>query len=87
MTPICLLVVVVVKQCLKVPWDGKKKSHHVHQLGDLESKAYFDGVVSVLDGPDPALVSLEEVPEESVLHLRQGHELALVWNKHTEHSF
>lgn len=62
------------------------RSYHVNQLGDLQSEAYFDGVVGVLDGPDPALVSLEEVPEESVLHLRQGHKLALGWSRHMEDS-
>lgn len=62
-------------------------SHHINQLGDLESKAHFNGVIGVLDGPDPALVSLEKVPEESVLHLRQGHKVALGWSKQAENSF
>lgn len=52
-------------------------THHIHQLGDLKSEAYFDGVIGPLDWPDPALVALEKVSEQSILHLRQGHELAL----------
>lgn len=62
-------------------------SYHINQLGYLESEAYFNGVVGVLDRPDPALVSLEKVPEKSILHLRQGHKLTLGWSKHVEHSF
>jgi len=52
-------------------------SHHINQLRDLESEADPDRVVDVLDGPDPALVALEKVPQEGVLHLRQGHKLTL----------
>lgn len=33
--------------------------HHIHQLGDLESKANSNSVVGTLDWPDPALVALE----------------------------
>lgn len=55
-------------------------SHHVNQLRDLESKAHFNGVVGPLDGPHPALVPLEKVLEQGVLHLRQGHKLILSWN-------
>lgn len=60
-------------------------SHHINQLGDLESKANFNGVVGVLDRPDPALVPLEKVPQQGVLHLRQGDKLTLTCNKQKEH--
>lgn len=59
--------------------------HHINQLGDLESKADFNGVVGVLDRPDPALVPLEKAPEQGVLHLRQGDKLTLTWNEQREH--
>lgn len=67
--------------------EALNSSYHINQLGYLESEAYFNGVVGVLDGPDPPLVSLEKVPEESIFHLRQGHKLALSWSKHVENSF
>lgn len=42
--------------------EALNSSYHINQLGYLESEAYFNGVVGVLDRPDPALVSLEKVP-------------------------
>lgn len=75
-----------VKICIKTTTVNEKLSffsracvfsHHINQLGDLQSKTHFNGVISPLDGSDPALVALEEVSEEGVLHLRQGHKLAL----------
>lgn len=67
------------KKCLVMSFscEALNSSYHINQLGYLESEAYFDGVVGVLDRPDPALVSLEKVPEESILHLCQRHKLAL----------
>lgn len=58
--------------------------HHVDQLRDLESKSHFNSVVSALDWPDPALVALEKVLQQCVLHLRQGHKLTWSWNKEEE---
>ena len=55
-------------------------SYHINQLGDLQSEAYSNRAVGVLDGPDPALVALEKVPQQKVLHLCQGHKLTLTWN-------
>lgn len=55
-------------------------SHHINQLGDLQSETYFNGVIGALDWSDPALVALEEVSEEGILHLRQWHKLALSWD-------
>lgn len=51
--------------------------YHINQLGDLESKAYFNSVISTLNWPHPALVALEKVLQQSVLHLRQGYKLTL----------
>lgn len=36
-------------------------SHHIDQLRDLESKAYFNSVIGTLDWPNPALIALEKV--------------------------
>ena len=58
-----------------------RRPHHVDQLRDLEAKAYSDRVVGVLDGSDPALVTLEQVPEQRILHLCQGHKLTRGWER------
>lgn len=58
--------------------------HHINQLGDFEPKAYFNSVVGTLDWSDPALVALEKVLQEGVLHLCQGHKLTWTWDKKVE---
>lgn len=45
--------------------------HHINQLGDLQSKAYSDGVVGMLDRSHPLLVTPEKVPQQGILHLCQ----------------
>ena len=65
---VCICVCVCVSVCVYVC-----DPYHIDQLGDLEAEAHPDGVIGVLDGPDPALVALEQAPEEVVLHHGQGH--------------
>lgn len=56
-------------------------THHIHQLRDLQSEAYRDGVVSMLDGPHPLLVTFEEVSQQGVLHLSQRHKVFRGWTR------
>lgn len=55
--------------------------HHINQLRDLESKAYSDGVIGMLDRPHPLLVTLEKVPQQGILHLSQRHKVFLSWKE------
>lgn len=57
--------------------------YHVDELRDLESKAHSDGVIGVLHGPHPLLVTPEKVPQQGILHLSQRHKVILSW-KDTE---
>lgn len=59
-------------------------THHINQLRDLESEAYFNSVIGTLNRPDPALVALEKIPQQGVLHLRQGYKLTWSFSKEEE---
>lgn len=58
--------------CVLIPY-------HVDELRDLESKAHSDGVIGVLHGPHPLLVTPEKVPQQGILHLGQRHKVILSW--------